>query len=111
MSTEYNATIDLSKYSARVYTGRSNGQAAREKFGVDEKSRSHDRIKVLVPDDAKTLNSSFLLGLFGHLIVQSGSGHAFRAKFNFKMPKRYDKQLELAIKRALFNKNNDPALI
>ena len=111
MGTEQSGTIDLARYSARVYTGRPNGERARKKFNVDEKDKSCEKILVIVPNDTKALNSSFFLGLLGHIIVETGSEEAFRSKYKFKMPPRFESKLDRAIKRALFNLKNNPALI
>ena len=105
------SVIDLSRYSSRVYTGRENGDLARERLQVEDVAKESTHIVIRVPDDTKTLNPSFLLGFVGDEIVSCGSREQFLGKFEFDMPDRFRKQLNLSIKRALSNQKDDSSLI
>ena len=78
---------------------------------MKQKVVESEHIVVIVPPDTKTLNSSFLLGMLGNEIVQCGSKEAFLKFFEFDMPYKFSSQLDESIKRALFNKTNNPDLI
>jgi len=103
--------LDLSTYGALIFTGRPNGERVREKLHVEEYSSSEEDFLVIVPDETKTLNSSFLLGFLGDEIVKCKTKESFLDKFKFKMPPRFYKQLDTAIRRALFKLNHDARLV
>jgi hypothetical protein len=94
--------IDLSSYGSVVFTGRTNGRRARAHFGLDEIDNESDCVVVRVPDDASVLNSSFLLGFLGKSIQQYGSKEEFLRHFRFSAPKKFQKQIDTTIDRALF---------
>lgn len=98
--------IDLTNYGARTFTGRKNGAAARERYGLDERTVDDaSEIIVSIPEDTVALTSSFLLGMFADAIRHEGSRDAFLRKFRFEpLPARFREDIERTIERALRKK-------
>jgi len=93
--------IDLSQFGGPVFTGRSNGDAARKKLGLDQIDGSDTTVVVKVPADTYSLNSSFFLGLFGKSVRATGSREEFRDQFQFISPEHLEAAIEVGIQRAL----------
>ena len=79
-------TVDLSSVSGPVYSGRSRGEALREKYALDSKEDVVEAVNVIIPSNAYTISSSFFLGLFGPSIQKCGSVAKFERKFHFNAP-------------------------
>ena len=82
-NTKNTITIDFSKLGGPVYIGRPKGKAAREKYKLDVVDRSNDLVKVIIPDNTFSINSSFFLGFFGNSIRHKKSKENFLAQFEF----------------------------
>lgn len=65
-----------------LLSGRDAGLAARRRFNVDKLDASEMPIKVLIPDEVFSLNTSFFLGLFGDS-VRALLPDGFRKKYIF----------------------------
>jgi hypothetical protein len=102
MNSDSSYRLDLEKYGSPIFTGRPNGELARTKYSLDSWDDENARVEVLVPDSAKVLNSSFLLGLLGPSIQHYASKESFLDHYHFVIPPRFEKQLEKTIERALF---------
>lgn len=98
--------IDLKKLTGRVFVGRSNGQAARKHFKLDQYSPKENTLVFLVPDDTISINSSFFLGLFGRDVQKIAD---FKDFFDYvdisKVDERFKEQLQVAVKRSLGSSN------
>jgi hypothetical protein len=82
------ATINLEKYrsgKSRVFSGRDRGEAARRDADLDRLDRSHEKVRIIVPHDVRSVNSSFFLGMFEDSIKQLGE-EEFMRKYSFEGP-------------------------
>jgi len=94
--------IDFSIMGGRVYVGRPNGKTARTYFKIDlcEEQKEYP-IKVIFPINAKTLASSFFLGMFGRSVRQAGNRNEFLKRFHFEANKQIMSEIEDGILEAL----------
>ena len=79
-------TVDLSQVAGPVYSGRDRGVALRQRYQLDTAEDTADQIKVVIPESAYTVSSSFFLGLFGPSVRKCGSIDRFERKFLFSAP-------------------------
>lgn len=93
--------IDFKMFNTEVFVGRDLGVLSRAKTKLEELDRSNEKVKILIPADAESLSSSFLLGLFGPSIRHCGSKEEFLKRYEFDMPDHFNKKLDRAIRRAL----------
>ena len=98
-------TIDLSKVSGPVYSGRDRGEALRVKYALDEKEDVFESISVIIPDSTYTVSSSFFLGLFGPSVLKCGGLDQFERKFNFNAPEFLKPILHAHAALAVQNRN------
>jgi len=98
-----NCVVDFGKLGGRAYVGRPNGEAARDYFEIMELVKACDRIKIMFPDDTKTLTSSYFLGCFSQSIIEAGSLDKFRSKFDLDNPHKLDKIINKCIQTALIS--------
>lgn len=89
----YRVVDDVSKLKSRVFAGRPRGKKVREESKIDEKIEKYDLVEILVPDDIRALNPSFIeeflfnvvkkygpIGYKSKVIFYSPSGFKFEAK-------------------------------
>lgn len=94
--------IDLSQLGGRVYVGRQNGNLARKHFRIDElENENNYPITVIFPGDAKTMTSSFFLGMFGKSVLKSKSMNNFLGKFKFQTNNEILQEINDSINEAL----------
>lgn len=79
-------TVDLSRVSGPVYSGRDRGVALRESYALDSREDGAEAVNVVIPESAYTVSSSFFLGLFGPSVQKCGSVDSFERKFRFQAP-------------------------
>ena len=99
-----NTTINFAKLGGRAYAGRDNGKAAKEYFHISEKiinSNLGDKIRVIFPDETKTLTSSYFLGCFGESIIALGSKEKFAEHCELSYPDKLRKVTDKGINTAL----------
>ena len=102
MTTKEKIVIDLTTLGGRVYVGRPNGKQARKYFNLDNIETDNTYpVEILFPEDARTLTSSFFLGMFGDSVRKAGSKDAFLTRFNFKANERILKEVYKGIADAL----------
>lgn len=95
-------TVDLQNLTGRVFVGRSNGRLAREHFKLDNSNEKINTIRFVIPKDTISVNSSFFLGLFGPDVQRIGDFDRFFEYVDISgVDARYEKQLQLAVKRTL----------
>ena len=99
-------TIDFSRLGGPVYVGREKGARVRSRFDLDSVDTSEKIVKVNVPKETYSINSSFFLGLFGKSIKRAGSAEAFFDKYVFDMPEHLRSSIESSVSRALFEKSS-----
>lgn len=78
--------VDLSSVAGPVYSGRSRGEALRQKYELDTNEDNVDSVEVIIPLNAYTVSSSFFLGLFGPSVQKCKTVDNFEHKFHFKAP-------------------------
>lgn len=93
--------IDFAELGGPVYVGRDNGLAARNKCRVDELDSVAEAVRVRIPNDAYSVNSSFFLGMFGRSLAQFGTREAFLDHYHLEAPSHVRQALEAAMERAL----------
>lgn len=94
--------IDLAVMAGRVYVGRPNGIAARAHFRLHElESEEKFPITISFPSNAKTLASSFFLGMFGESVRAAGSREKFLTRYKFNANKQILREIEVGITEAL----------
>jgi len=94
--------FDLTKLGGIVYVGRPNGEAARKHFKVSKvDSDKAYPVDVIFPEKARTLTSSFFLGMFGNSVRAAGSRDEFFERFHFNANAQIIDEIELGIKEAL----------
>lgn len=94
--------IDFHKFGGRVYVGRPGGEEARRIFKIAEYDNEPNiQIDVIFPENARTLTSSFFLGMFGDSVLKAGSRDRFLARFIFKANKQITAEIEAGISEAL----------
>jgi len=102
MKVTKNPMINLNKLGGRVYVGRPNGELARKFFHVEEfENGDQFPITVEFPKDAKTLTSSFFLGLFGDSVRKAGSRKGFLETFAFTANEDIMEEIDEGIIEAL----------
>ena len=107
MSTE--TTINLQDYrtpASKVFTGRDRGVEVREKSKIDSLISSHDKINIIIPDDIRSINPSFLEEFLVNVVTKLGE-KGFYAKFSIQNDGRYkvSDDLHEAIERILREEN------
>ncbi|OCH59068.1 MULTISPECIES: hypothetical protein [Vibrio] len=94
--------VDLCSIAGRVYVGRPRGKSARNYFKIEEYEREKSfPITVIFPSNAKTLASSFFLGMFGESVRQAGSREEFLKRFKFEASKQILSEIDVGISEAL----------
>ncbi len=97
--------VDLTTVAGPVYSGRSRGEALREKYELDSKEELFESVDVIIPPATYTVSSSFFLGLFGPSVQKCGSVANFERKFHFKAPDFLIPILHAHASLAVQNKN------
>lgn len=103
-------TIDLELYrteKSKVFTGRDRGIEVRELSKLDELEPSSDKIIIIIPEEIRSINPSFLEELLVNVIIKLGA-EDFKRKFEFvNRSARYkiDTDLDEAIDRILRNES------
>lgn len=77
--------IDMKDYvgNKKIISGRKNGAETRKKVKLEELEENNDNIKVTVPMDVLSFNSSYFLGMFGKSVRKYGSKEGFLKKYQF----------------------------
>jgi hypothetical protein len=97
-----NPVIDFEKLGGRVYVGRPAGVLARKHFKIEEyENQENFPIEVHFPENARTLTSSFFLGMFGNSVRTAGSRDNFLKRFIFKANKQILAEVNAGIDEAL----------
>lgn len=96
--------IDLSNHGGPVYAGRPKGDKVREKYNLQEADQENRKVKIIIPEETYTINSSFFLGLLGNSIRYSGSKEKFLDRYTFLTPDIFKPKIHDYITRALHEK-------
>lgn len=99
-------TIDFGNIGGPIYVGRSRGEMARQKYQLNNLDSSDVTVKVIIPPDTYSINSSFFLGMFGDSVKSAGSREAFLAKYSFQCSPLIMESIERDISRALQEKKS-----
>lgn len=94
--------VDLDEYrtpGGRVFSGRDRGEMVRKAARLDELDLEDSTIRVVVPDDVFSVNSSFFLEMFGPSIRRLGE-EEFRRRYQFEGP-NLDRVMRDGIREAL----------
>ncbi len=99
------AKIDFHDIAGRIYAGRPNGIKARDFFNVENLDIDDERVDVIFPDNARSISSSFFLGMFGESIRKAGSKSEFQKHYHFKTNQHIQKQIDKVLDRAMVAMN------
>lgn len=91
------AIIDLSTFrtpGSKVFTGRDRGIFVRNNSKIDELVSSSDHIEILVPDDIRSINPSFLEEFLINVVQKLGKNNFYKNVF-FKTSGRYNIEEDL----------------
>ena len=98
--------VDLAAFrtsGVRVFAGRDRGRKVREAAALDKLDRETINVRVSVPQDVFSVNTSFFLGMFGKSIRELGEDK-FREKYEF-VGKPIDEVVDEGIEEALRSKS------
>jgi hypothetical protein len=95
------STIEFKDFGGPVFVGRANGAAARRASDLDRLDEVDGEVRVVVPTDTYSVNSSFFLGMFGSSISHFGSVDLFFGHYTFECPAHILNSLRSAAARAL----------
>ena len=98
--------IDFARLGGPVYVGRANGFQIRKKLNLDAWDRQSEPVRVVIPDQTYSVNSSYFLGMFGPSIVHFDSRAAFLEHYRFEAPDHVMEAITLVIDRALASRGN-----
>jgi hypothetical protein len=101
-------TIDLNAYrsgNTSVFSGRPRGEAVRKQINLDKVDTTEELVKVVIPGDVFSVNTSFFLGLFGESVRGAGSKENFLKRFTFECPPEILEDVSDGIERALREKS------
>jgi len=104
---EYKRVINLADFLTKnsiVLSGRDKGIRVREMLRLDTEDKASDPVRILVPKDIVSLNSSFFLGLFANSVRSLGDLN-FDSKYHFECTPIQRQDIEKGKKEAL-NKSN-----
>jgi hypothetical protein len=105
MKQKDNPVIDLKPLGGRVYVGRPNGVKARSHFKLEELERNGKfPITIQFPEDARTMTSSFFLGMFGISVRLVGSKEGFLKKYKFETSQKILEEINNGIMDALISR-------
>ena len=96
--------INLGIHGGPVYAGRPKGEKVRNKYNLTDADNHDTTVKIIIPDETYTVNSSFFLGLLGESVRHAGSKEAFLEKFTFTTPDIFLSKINDYIARALHEK-------
>jgi len=87
---------------SKVFTGRDRGVEVRKKSKLDTLLKEYDLIRIIIPNDIRSINPSFLEELLFN-VVSELKEEKFREKFHFESTGRYqiNNDLDEAIERIL----------
>ncbi len=90
-------SIDLKNHRtpmSKVFTGRDRGIQVRNDSKIDKLELECDIINIIVPEDIRSINPSFLEEFLHNVVVKLGE-KAFFQKIKFVISGRYDIQSDL----------------
>ena len=93
--------LKLERFGGPVFSGRDRGELARTEAELDQLDEASAIVHTIVPEDALTVTSSFILGMYGPSIKKAGSREQFLQKYTFSIPETFLKTLNSCIDRAL----------
>jgi hypothetical protein len=101
--------IDLGVYrtiGSKVFTGRDRGIEVREKSKIDELEPTNDEIEIVIPDDIRSINPSFLEEFLNRVVTKLKEENFYK-KFKFVSNGRYkiESDLNEAVDRILREEN------
>ncbi|KAF7777023.1 hypothetical protein PMAN_a2229 [Pseudoalteromonas marina] len=95
------SVINFNELPGRIYAGRPNGRQARNLFKLETLDKDGESVEVRFPTNAKSISSSFFLGMFGDSIRYAGTREKFYSLYRFNANEQIKKQIDKAIERAL----------
>ena len=103
--------IDFAALGGPIYTGRPNGERARDQLNIDAlEDRPGVVFYVDIPESTYNINSSYFVGLFGSSIRKAGTRERFLDKFRFETHGREHRAIERGIRRVLLRRKDLPII-
>lgn len=88
----------------RNLVGHERGEAARNKWTLDELDRDSQAIEVIIPDELLTLSSSFFQGMFAQSVKKLGRD-GFLDHYRFRASTIVMQQVGEGIRDSLMKRN------
>lgn len=87
---------------SKVFTGRDRGRFVREQSRLDQIDGQYETVKIIIPEDIRSINPSFFEEMFVNVVKRHGRDEFLR-KYHFKSlgDYNYEKPLTEAIERIL----------
>jgi hypothetical protein len=104
MTNTNETVIDLGTYrseGSKVFSGRGRGKVVRDAARLDDCDKSPGKIRVIIPPDTYSVNTSFFLGLFGKSIRHFGNRETFLQKYSFDCQPEIMQDIDTGIDDAL----------
>lgn len=79
---------------SKVFTGRDRGIEVRTKSSIDQMEKEADAVEIVVPNDIRSINPSFLEEFLFNVVISLGE-ERFYKKFKFVASGRYDIESDL----------------
>ncbi|MCD0465974.1 DUF4325 domain-containing protein [Flavobacterium sp. ENC] len=89
--------IDLSNFrtpGSKVFTGRDRGIVVRNNSKIDELITNSNQIEILVPEDIRSINPSFLEEFLINVVQKLGKANFYKNVF-FRTSGKYDIEEDL----------------
>lgn len=99
--------VDMKDYigDKKIISGRKNGCKTRATLKLEELEKENDIIKIVIPMDVLSFNSSYFLGMLGESVRKFGSKEAFLNKYQFSCNEIVKININDGIMDALNNNN------
>ncbi len=90
------------KLKSRVFAGRPRGEKVRDSSKIDELVENNDFVEVVVPDDIRALNPSFIEEFLYNVVKKYGP-NGFREKVTFTSPGgfKFESKLQEGVSRIM----------
>lgn len=99
---DYRVVDNESKMKSRVFAGRPRGVTVRNSSKIDELVENYDIVEVIVPDDIRALNPSFIEEFLYNVVKKFGpSGYKEKVVFYSPGGFKFEAKLQEGVARIM----------